>query len=827
MNKAMRKILAGAALAAAAVVVGCCRQCESGEVKLAEGGQALADIVIAEKASVAAQFGALDLKWHLRKMTGADFRIIRDTEPQTRYEIRVGESRRTAHKAAEFKLQKFLVDVGADAIELIGWDGVQKEYKEVTLEIPDDAAPSGKNWPTTYTRQGSMYAVYEFLDRMCGVKWANLTRYGTYLPSKPTLAVAKGRYEGEPFMIYRGGTMDAANGGAYDISPMWFYTPKCSNYVAWCNAAFPGGPKDMKTYDNLWLLRNRAGGEYLPACHSFGWLYERYWYEKSKRFITKREDFFAKGYPDRPPQPCFSNPDLIKVVIDEARAYFDRGGGQWGENAYCLEPEDNSSFCKCPNCAKDFELDRASDSSAHSTYWFKFVNTVAKEVKKTHPDKMITTLAYMTHEGLPTNITMEDNVVVYSCLSCNRECAGSKGYAKQVARMREWHEKQPQVRLALWLYNCFPLLSAFWGNYHCFPAFFAHEAARQYKEFKELDARGGVFHCGFNGEVANYMQLKLMVDPTREADELLDEYFTVYGKAAPAMREFYDIVEKRFNDPKCHPGGGASGQLVSWGYLGTPDVMAKLEACMKRAEATAETPTEKALVNLFRLDVWDYMCAGFKVFQSRATTPVPKWTAKRIAAGADGDPDKVDWTKASAATAKLYMSGSAEPSPSVNTVRMAHDGQWLYVELEEQTDAKKLVIRPLINPYDTWEMLLARQCAKPYRYYIAGPDGRGVAYCYGEVNMRQDVRATEIGPALFGGRCTADRSKGDRWTVRWALPLAKMLDQPVQPGDKIYMNAVRVVNPSLAKMASYGIYSIVSHSNVHAPDRLGEITLEK
>ena len=156
MNKTMRKILAGAALAAAAVVVGCCRQCENGEVKLAEGGQALADIVIAEKASVAAQFGALDLKWHLRKMTGADFRIIRDTEPQTRYEIRVGESRRTAHKAAEFKLQKFLVDVGADAIELIGWDGVQKEYREVTLEFPEDAAPKARNWPTTYTRQGSI-----------------------------------------------------------------------------------------------------------------------------------------------------------------------------------------------------------------------------------------------------------------------------------------------------------------------------------------------------------------------------------------------------------------------------------------------------------------------------------------------------------------------------------------------------------------------------------------------------------------------------------------------------------------------------------------------
>ena len=825
MNKTLGKILAGAALAAAAVVVGCCRQCASGEVKLAEGGQALADIVIAEKASVAAQFGALDLKWHLRKMTGADFRIIRDTEPQSRYEIRVGESKRTAHKAEEFKLQKFLVDVGADAIELIGWDGVQKEYKEVTLEFPEDAAPKARNWPTTYTRQGSMYAVYEFLDRMCGVKWVNLTRYGTYLPAKPTLAVAKGRYEGEPFMVYRGGTMDGAWG--WDIATMWCYTPKSSNYVAWCEAAFPGGTKDVRIYDHLWLLRNRAGGELLPACHSFGWLYAKYWDEKSKSFIAKRPDFFAQGYPKRPPQPCFSHPEVIRAVIEDARAYFDNGGGRWGENAYCLEPEDNSSFCKCPNCAKDFEPERAKDSSEHSTYWFKFVNTVAREVKKTHPDKMITTLAYATHEGLPTNVKMEDNVVVYSCLSCNRGCAGNEGYRKQVARMRAWHDEQPQVRLALWLYNCFPLLSAYWGHYNCFPAFFAHEAARQYKEFKELNARGGVFHCGFNGEVANYMQLKLMVDPTREADELLDEHFAVYGKAAPAMREFYDLVEARFNDPTRRPKGGASGQFLSWGCLGTPDLMAKLGDCVKRAEAAAETEQEKALVKLFKLDLWDYMLAGFNTFQTRATTPVPTWTAKRIAAGADGDASKVDWTKASARTARLYLSGTSDLAPTEATVRTAHDGTWLYVELEEKTETKKLQIRPLICPYDTWEMLLACQCAKPYRYYIAGPDGRASAYCHGEINMRDSMQDTEVGVPLFGARCTADRSQPDRWFVRWALPLAKMVDKPVKPGDKIFMNAVRVVNPGLAKTASYSIYSLVSHSNVHAPDRLGEITLEK
>ena len=813
--------LSGCAL----VLAGCCGWFGSGEVKLAEDGRALADIVIAEKASVAAQFGARDLQWHLKKMTGADFRIIRDTEPQTRYEIRVGESSRTKHRADEFKKQKYLVDVGEKATELIGWDGVQKGYKEVTLEFPENAAPKGKNWPTVYTRQGSMYAVYEFLERWCGVRWANFTRYGTLLPQRPALTVAHGSYAGEPFMYYRGGTMDTVWGG--DTSPMWFYTPQCSNYVNWCAAAFPGGVKDADTYDRLWLLRNRAGGELQPACHSFGWLYEKYWDEGSRAFVEKRPQYFAKGYPNRPPQPCFSNPELIKAVVADARAYFDRGGGRWGENAYCLEPEDGSSFCQCPDCTRQFEPARSKDSSQHSSYWFRFVNAVAREVKKTHPDKLVTTLAYATHQGVPTGFDVEDNVCIYSCLYHNRERPGNPLYRGEIARMREWHDRQPQVKLAVWLYNCFPLLSGSWGKYNTFPGFFAHEAVRQYRELHELGARGGVFHCGFNGEVANYMQLKLMIDPLRDVEDLLKEHFSIYGKAAPAMREFYDLVEERYADESYYPKKGGGGQFLSWGCLGTKDLMDRLADCMKRAEAAAETESEKALVRLFKLDVWDYMCAGYATYQSRASTPLPSWTAKRVAAGAEGDPDKVDWTKASSVTTQFYKSGCAEKVPSEVTVRLAHDGKWLYLELGEKTDVKKLVVAAAVCPCDTWEVLLARQCGVPYRYYIAGPDARGLAYCHGEEGVRNGAAAEEVGAKFFGAKCRTDRTQKDRWTTRFAFPLDGMTEKPVKPGETVYMNAVRVMNSALSPSGGMAVYSLVSHSYVHVPDRLGEIALEK
>ena len=64
----MKKLLIAAF--GAALVAGCCCLCSGDKVKLAEDGRAKAQIVIAKEATRAARFGAMDLKWHLDKITG-------------------------------------------------------------------------------------------------------------------------------------------------------------------------------------------------------------------------------------------------------------------------------------------------------------------------------------------------------------------------------------------------------------------------------------------------------------------------------------------------------------------------------------------------------------------------------------------------------------------------------------------------------------------------------------------------------------------------------------------------------------------------------------
>ena len=64
------------------------------EVTLAREGQPAATIVIAKEPTRAAQFAAYELQWHLKQVTGGDFRIVDDETPVEQVTILVGDSRR-------------------------------------------------------------------------------------------------------------------------------------------------------------------------------------------------------------------------------------------------------------------------------------------------------------------------------------------------------------------------------------------------------------------------------------------------------------------------------------------------------------------------------------------------------------------------------------------------------------------------------------------------------------------------------------------------------------------------------------------------------------
>ncbi len=794
-----------------------------GEVQLSRGGSAAAVIVVAKDADKAARFAATDLKWHLDSITGGDFKIITDEEAKKGADgkllVCVGPSSLTTAKRGDFEQQEFSVKAYPGRIELAGRD--KPDRGDFVLKIEPEGVVL-KGTPDFFDDQGTMYAVYDFLENECDVVWADTSDLGTVLPRKPDLAVRVADRTKKPFVAYRGGTIT----GHRLKTDLWKRgTPGSDAF----RAVAYRHPKRYDAQDRLFRLRHRIGGVNRNANHSFYHYYGKYWDEKSKNFIRKWPEIFAKGYVGQPPQMCYSSREFIDLVIKDVRAYFDQdpetGKFHWGRDNYCLEPMDNSFFCKCPKCASQLEPERASENGAESTYWFRFVKTVADEIKKSHPAKRISTLAYHSHEALPNGVTLPDNVVVYFCIYANR-MPYSIVCDQQLARMKEWRDAYPRQPLAMWLYNTFPVEYSDKSGFNCLPGFFANEAYRQFQFFKESDVRAGIFHCGFNGEVDNFMHLEWMIDPDRKPEEMLDEYFRGYGKAAAALKEYYRTVEARYCDKSRYPKGVMhQTAALAWGGEGVAEFMKKLESLMAQAEAAAETPDEKRRVETWRLEYWDYMREGYETYVERQRAPKPEWTARRVPDAA-GDVAKVKWEASERYPFRLFNAGTVDETKIGGSARIVHDGSWLYVELDMAIDVTNNVISPGIVLWDTWELFFALQEAPPYRHYASSPDGRMTGASNGEVNWRMNVPATESGPPSYGAKVVSDRTDPHLWRQRFAFPLDKMLDKPVAPGDTIFLNCVSVLNPKVTKgKASNYILTVTSATTVHVTDRMGRVTL--
>ena len=127
---------------------------------------------------------------------------------------------------------------------------------------------------------------------------------------------------------------------------------------------------------------------------------------------------------------------------------------------------------------------------------------------------------------------------------------------------------------------------------------------RWFKRFAENGVRGAFFD-GFGQDVEAYVTFRLLDDPSRKLDDILDEYFTrLYPRAAVPMRRLYDEIERIYSSPESYPPGFKSHQTeeVAWTSLGTPANMARLGAHMDeaRAAAAASSPLEQRRVEIGR-----------------------------------------------------------------------------------------------------------------------------------------------------------------------------------------------------------------------------------
>ena len=185
---------------------------------------------------------------------------------------------------------------------------------------------------------------------------------------------------------------------------------------------------------------------------------------------------------------------------------------------------------------------------------------------------------------------------------------------------REWLKKT-EAPMFLWAYYHHPMEPALIEKWKCFPHVMVHDTARAMQMFIRDGVRG-IFECGEQDQLEQYVMAKVWADPDVNVDGLIDEFFRLYfGAAAEPMKAFYLGLERIACDPTNYPppyhrSNGINWRAVAWERLGTEERMERFGTLIRQAEELAVSETEKQRVALWRSALWDWMRHGREQYET-------------------------------------------------------------------------------------------------------------------------------------------------------------------------------------------------------------------
>ena len=567
-----------------ALIFSGCSLFNLGKTKLVDDGKPCADIVIAEKPPRMVKLAAEELQAYIEKISGAKLAITNAPGSDVPAHIYVGRSAETDKlkisdeglKHGAFKMvsgENWLVLLGHDSDYTppmpfydhnkhcgVGRSSNFEEYltKEWDPDLEARARQPGvkleiEKWSSPYTdlfrqysrklgiweadERGSLNAVYAFL-RDQGVRWYLPGDLGEIVPKKTNLELQR---------------VDKT------VQPDFAVRYPCQYFKDWwCSDSWAGGKDEI-----LWQLRmgfSRAhdviGSTYgVGTAHGICYVFGREGMEQAHpEYYAKNADgslvIMRSGRRD--PLPCLSSPGLLASNVKYIRALFDFYGEPM---VSVMMPDGYAGTCQCELCKNKGTPERGMDGCV-SDYVWDYVNHVAQEVYKTHPDKKINCLAYGAYSLPPTHIAqLSPNIVVglaqHRAVWFN-DYVDPKKKEQMLNLRQEWLKKIPKGHTPFFVYDYY---TNGFGQPYMPPVFFPHTIATDLHALKgislgdviETYSGGGSKSLGQDLGVMFlnlYVEAQFLWNADQDVDKLLDEYYTLfYGPAADEMKAFVDYSE--------------------------------------------------------------------------------------------------------------------------------------------------------------------------------------------------------------------------------------------------------------------------------------------
>jgi hypothetical protein len=427
--------------------------------------------------------------------------------------------------------------------------------------------------------RGALYAAYTFLESL-GCRWVFPGPAGEIYPSLKTI----------------------------DTSINITQNPSHSQRYWWCTY---GNGKDYPQ----WVLRNKgnfskapgdvkiAQGHALAGPLRWGASQERY-REKftdadGKEAFRLPEEYFAmeQGKPNRA-VPNMSNPKAVDLYVDFYTQQLRKNPREY----ISISAEDGFVNDERPESRKldSAEFDYIIGAPSATDRLLNFHNRVISRVTKEFPDAKFGMLVYANNTMPPRLEGVHPNLaLIFAPLSIcplhhvrDDKCKTNREY-------RQWFEDWMRLAKAAgaetYYYDYEPMgycwnvamINPRWGI-----------IGKNYPWFHQLGLDGHTTQgfddwasCGLN----NYLMQRFYWDATLDYKAVIADYSKArFGAAAPAMIEYFDILEARMDEiPDMYSNEVWDNHLIL-----TKNVRKKGDAQIERARRLADTPTAKAHVEM-------------------------------------------------------------------------------------------------------------------------------------------------------------------------------------------------------------------------------------
>jgi hypothetical protein len=453
---------------------------------------------------------------------------------------------RPAREHGAKELQKFIKEISGAELPILapeaGWNDLDKGIRGL-ITIVDDRIPAEREHrsplgeeefrirsyrarsPVTLPvieisgggKRGALYGCYAFLEDVLGCRWytAKISR----IPRKRTIVFQPLNIHQKPAFEYR-------------------------------------EPYYWESFDKDWAVRNRTNGNAQHLDESVGGRvsYGRFVHTFNElvppeKYFDAHPEYFSlingkrmKGYY----QLCLTNPDVLRISIAKVREWIHE---RPDATIFSVSQNDTYNNCQCDNC-KAVEKEEGAPSGTV----LRFVNALAAAIEKEHPNVLIDTLAYQWTEDPPKHARPRPNVRIRlapigACVAHGFDKCDAN--TKVLANLQAWAKITNQ--LYIWHY------STNFANY-LQPLPDLDEISQDIGLFKKLGVVGlfyeGAYASGGGGEMSElkaYLMAKLMWNPSRPAEPIISEFLEgVYGKAAPLIRQWLDLLHAPERDRAVH-----------------------------------------------------------------------------------------------------------------------------------------------------------------------------------------------------------------------------------------------------------------------------------